>query len=183
MRYVKHNIYENFSNANGCKDDVVQRNILVDELSEIIATQPMSIRKALNEVGIKTSMEAPVLEVVDKLVKNIKNKKLKDKIVTIIINRHNGSVKLNANGDNQPTQNNNSTSQNGFLTISKAIDDVFGILKSKEEQKQAEEQTKKELIDALKNKGQKVGASAFGWFGVLLVTSGLIYGFYRLLKR
>lgn len=95
MKYGTHNFYHNFCNANGANDDTTQRNMVIDEITKVIADNRPGFILALQNAGIKISKNPTVKEITKAFLNNIKNNKLQRDIAVLVLqynDLHEGTV-------------------------------------------------------------------------------------------
>ena len=77
MIYVENDFYSNFTSVAKSSDDVAMRNILIDQISNVIVNSRDELIDLLKKANIKTSKKPSNKELSDLIVKNLKtNKKL-----------------------------------------------------------------------------------------------------------
>jgi len=77
MIYVENDFYSNFTSVSKSSDDVAMRNILIDQLSNVVVNSRDELIDLLKKSNIKTSKKPSNKELSDLIVKNLKtNKKL-----------------------------------------------------------------------------------------------------------
>lgn len=170
MRYLKHNIYSNIDAAAKTKDVAATRDIVVDEISELIATQPVKVMAALKDAGISMSVKPTNREFVNKIVNNLKlNNKLRKNLSALIVDKNGKTVKSSANGQKEAPVSNASGTVEGALQTSASANIT------------PENQLKTDLINALSNKGQPISGANAGRNLLIfaVVVTGLIFLFKK----
>lgn len=99
MQFIAHNIYYNILGAEASKDSGLRRDIMLDEVSKIIATEPNSVKKAMVDAGIQCQVGMKPKDIANILQSNISSNAQLRKNISTIINMKNGGDKfLNVSG-------------------------------------------------------------------------------------
>ena len=88
------NFIQNITQAHKSKDKSLQKDILFDELAQLIETQPSVLIGALKESGCKISQGASKKELIDATVDNLSyNPSFRNKIPLLIVANKSGALK------------------------------------------------------------------------------------------
>lgn len=75
MIYLENDFYSNFNSIAQSNDDVSMQNLLIDQISNLIAFKKDSLVDLFGKIGIKSSNNPTNKELTDIIVKNLKNNK------------------------------------------------------------------------------------------------------------
>lgn len=89
------NFIQNITHAHKSKDKSLQKDILLDQVAELIETHPTTLIGALKESGCKISQGASKKELIDATVDNLSyNPSFRNKIPLLIVANKSGKLKL-----------------------------------------------------------------------------------------
>lgn len=91
MIFAKHNYYSNFCNASGADDHDMKRDMVLTEITKIIADQADDFKKAINDGGgmwPKTNDVTPEV-LADTFIANLSNKKFQRNLAVLVLDNHN----------------------------------------------------------------------------------------------
>ena len=181
MRYVKHDIYYNLTSAVKAKDENAVRNILNDEITEIISNSPVRLITTMQQCGISIGNKPSNREIVNKVVIGVnKNERFKN-ILSDMIAEKNKQTKVNSSATGEggkPVHNTQvftSALNSYFIGSDGKKSNVSGDAESNQP---TSEELKKGLIDTLALKGQSVGLAGGKGIKVVAIVAiaiGLIY--------
>ena len=160
MRYEGKSFKSNFMNAVGSNDSELQKDIILDQIAELIKTNPQSVADALISSGFKISDRNSKIEIVNSVSKAINNspafqKKIAELIVSSNSNFSNGSGFLDAakgffsgGGDATDTVGKAAgvaSNINPVNAVANAIGSIFNYSASLENKKSAEAEARASL--------------------------------------
>ena len=89
MLYLKHNFYNNFKNSSG----VLRNDLLSDEFAKLIVFDSIAVKGDLIGIGVNLPLNASTKVVKKAILRNLKNKKLRDNLALLIIKNNNKEQK------------------------------------------------------------------------------------------
>lgn len=204
MKYPKESFYTNFVGAYMSKDREITKDLIFNELAQIIVTKRKDVITMLTEIGIKFSKKPTDKEIVDAIIDNLSDDRRVDIVVAYLISEKNKKYEesfSNAGGEfwtkllgyisggGSTAGSGTTTTTGGTSTIggiAGIISSIFSYAQSAKEikaQKEADKQALLQQILAYKTakEGSKGSNTAVYVILGLVVVGGLI-GMYLYLK-
>jgi hypothetical protein len=169
-------IAQNLNNAVAANDDDLVRQIVADEITTLIVTNPSEVAKALRSANVRISENASRDKLIDASSYNLYNNP---------IFRKNVAVMISMKGTNQVPTESDYASQNGetedkkgrgqvVSTISNLIGSGFGLVTSSKELKAEEERTRAQMYDKIFGERKKRNWTPVIIIGGVLVVGGIV---------
>lgn len=166
MQYAKHNFKKNFLNANGSKDSEATKDILLNELADLIAHSPNEVAEALRKSNVKLSDKPSARQLANAVIDNLATNKELIKHLAVLIAQKNKEVYANDTGPfgeaqapidtvKGPTSSNTKVSGDTVTSVANALGNIFGFFSKRQENKAAQEAYKKQLLMNLQTRGVK----------------------------
>lgn len=177
MMYLQHDFYSNFSKSLQSGDSQMTYDLLVDELSELIVHDHKKIFDLLHKVDVKVRHNASDEQLVDSLLKELKeNEKLTKGLSFLIAERNN----LISNKTDQKS------GKKYIDYVNKNLKNVFKTMLSENNQKG---KFKSDVINRVKvkaskvsNRGRNITSPSKYWRNVIIL-AGVGVGIYLLYKH
>ena len=170
MRYEGKSFKSNFMNAVGSNDSELQKDIILDQIAELIKTNVSEVVDSLVKSGVSVPAKYTKIDVIDAVSKSLYSNPSFQKNISELIQKKTTNFSNGVGTDTAPTPASEvGKTVGGFLSSS--LSSVFGIISSVQERKAAEANAKASLMDKIfggqKTKTDYVPIIIIG--GVLLV--------------
>ncbi len=191
MKYGHTHFYHNFCSANGANDDTSQRNMVIDEITKVIADNRPGFIMALQNEGIKLSKNPSVRETTRAFLNNIKNKKLQHSIAVLVLQHNNLAEntiikKQNAASNNLEMLNANGPATTNILNTDKpAVDAIAASIDNIADTIVADKsgKTKNAIETDIVESISAEPVNGFKTFGKFLLWTGLIGGAFYIGRK
>lgn len=170
MRFTG-NILKNMKSAEMSKDNALKRDIVLDEVAFLIKQNKSVVVDALNNSGVKTSENASVSSLINKVVNNIyENKEFQQQISTAIANFHSKGVASTVKTKGGFSNVSGDTASAIATALGQATSSIFNFAASKKELEKEKEASKSKLYEKL------LGGKKTNWLPIIIVGGVLIIG-------
>jgi Fe2+ transport system protein B len=184
MIYVKHDFYSNLIGSSKSGDTSATKDILLNEVSDLVSTKPKDVIELLNKVEISTKENATKGDLIAAVVENISENKKLLKGISYLIAEKNGLLKVE---DNSGVDGNKKD-------LTQVVDRIASEIKPVAE-KLITDKDKKEALETLKSTvkaktGEEVKTSKEGeksntglYIGIAIVAVLAGVGIYYYMKH
>jgi len=148
MIYLKHDFYSNFTDGVKSGDTDLIRDMVINEISDIIVYKPEKVIELLNTVGVKTPVNTSDERMVKNITANLNDNRKLVKGIAFLIADNNGIVK---------EQKNPRKSHNWIRSVDKITEGVETIGFNFNTKARAKVEFEQELMDAIKTKSDSLG--------------------------
>lgn len=148
MRYEGKSFKSNFMNAVGSNDVELQRDIILDQIAELIKTDVSAVVDALVKSGVSVPSRYTKIDIIDLVSKSIySNVEFQKNIALLIQKKTVNFSNIAPAGDAPTTGSKIGSALGGFFSTS--LGSVFGVIGSVQDRKKAEADAKASLMEKL----------------------------------
>lgn len=146
MRYEGKSFKSNFMNAVGSNDVELQRDIILDQIAELIKTDVSAVVDALVKSGVSVPSRYTKIDIIDLVSKSIYSNVEFQKNIALLIQKKTVNFSNNV-GDAPTTGSKIGSALGGFFSTS--LGSVFEVIGSVQDRKKAEADAKASLMEKL----------------------------------
>lgn len=174
MRYEGSSFKSNFMNAVGSNDVELQKDIILDQIAELIKTDVSSVVDALVKSGVSMPEKYSKIDVVNAVSKSIYSNTEFQKNIALLIGKKT-SIFSNDSGADAPTTGSKIGSALGSF-FNTSLGSVVGVIGSVQDRKKAEADAKTSLINKIfgDQQTQKTDYLPIIIIGSVLLIGGII---------